>query len=237
MGIHSKFLIHWTGNGKGGIESKPESIRPKLYLERLIDYYQKGLFAKRTDEAVIRGMNLKNIIRLCFTEIKLSQAQKHAERYGKLGIGFTRDFIMNKGGRPVIYIPFKAKKDGRLLEDSLKKVYDNSEDNAEIRKSFKYIMAHVKRMSNGKDEDDENYENYYEEMEWRIVHDEKPTNKHFQKGKSIGIHRLKFEASDVQLIVFPNDYIKQMALEDPDLKMHFSKHMPILVTLEDCSNF
>ena len=42
-------------------------------------------------------------------------AQTHAERYGKLGIGFTRDFILNKGGRPVIYIPHTANKDSRLL--------------------------------------------------------------------------------------------------------------------------
>ena len=74
-----------------------------------MDYYQNGLFTKRTTEAVIRHMKIKNLLRLCFTEIRLSQAQTHAERYGKLGIGFTRDFIMNKGGRPVIYIPFKAR--------------------------------------------------------------------------------------------------------------------------------
>ena len=53
--------------------------------------------------------------------------------------------------------------DGRLLEDSIKNVYEKSKDHEEIHKSSKWIMAHVKRMSNGKDED------YYEEMEWRLV--------------------------------------------------------------------
>jgi hypothetical protein len=60
---------------------------------------------------------------ICFTEIRLSQAQTHAKQYGKLGIGFERDFIMDKGGRPVIYIPYKPKNGGRLLEDEVTRKY------------------------------------------------------------------------------------------------------------------
>jgi hypothetical protein len=115
MNIHSRFLVHWTG--EKDIESLPNNIRSQRYVERLKDYYQNGLFIKRREEAVLRGLKIKNLLRLCFTEIRLSHAQKHAARYGKLGIGFSRDFILNRGGRPVIYIPFEA---GRcLLEDSL----------------------------------------------------------------------------------------------------------------------
>ena len=88
MNIHSKFLVHWTGNGKDDIESKAESIRPQLYLDRLIDDFKYGLYTKRTSEDVIRRRKIKNIVRLCFTEIRLSQAKKHAGRYGKLGNRF-----------------------------------------------------------------------------------------------------------------------------------------------------
>jgi len=234
MGIHSKILVHWTGKD---IENCAEDNKSQLYFERLKDALENGLFTKRTNEDVIRGWKIKNIIRLCFTEIRLSQAQKHADRYGKLGIGFTRDFIMNKGGRPVIYIPYKAKADGRLLEDSIRNVHKKSKDNEEIHRSSKWIMAHVKRMSNGKSEDSEDYEDYYEEMEWRLIHDESSNNKHFEKGKDKGIHRLKFEASDIKVIIFPDEGIMQMSLEDETIKRYFSKHMPIMVTLEDCRNF
>ena len=54
MDIHSKFLVHWTGNGKDDIESKPVSDRPQLYLERLINDYKYGLYTKRTSEDIIR---------------------------------------------------------------------------------------------------------------------------------------------------------------------------------------
>jgi hypothetical protein len=57
-------------------------------------------------------------------------------------------------------------------------------------------MAHVKRMSNGKDD-------YYEEMEWRLVHDEKST--HFAGGESIDVYRLRFKASDIKVIIFPDE--------------------------------
>jgi hypothetical protein len=226
MGSHSKILVHWTGKD---IENRHGANKAELYVERLKDDLEKGLFTKRISEDSIRNWKIKYLLRICFTEIRLSQAEKHAERYGKLGIGFTRDFIMNKGGRPVIYIPHKA--DNRLLEDSIKSVYEKSKDNEEIHKSSKWIMAHVKRMSNGKDED------YYEEMEWRIIHDESPNSKHFTKGEDNGVYRLKFAAHDIKVIIFPDEPTKRLSLEDEAIRKYFSELMPIIAILEDCSNF
>ena len=228
MEIHSKFLIHWTGKD---IEDKNCLVTEKsgMYVERLKDDLEKGLFTKRTSEDSIRQWKIKNLVRICFTEIRLSQAQTHAKRYGKLGIGFTPDFIMNKGGRPVIYIPYNAKNDGRLLEDSIRNVYEKSKDNAEINRSSKWIMAHVKRMSNGRDED------YYEEMEWRLVYDE--SSRHFTKGEAENVHRLQYEASDIKVIIFPDKNTKQQSLNDSFITDYFSKHLPIMATLEDCRNF
>jgi hypothetical protein len=232
MGIHSKFLVHWTGNGNNDIESKPKSTRPRLYLERLIDCYQNGLFAKRTDEDVLRGMMIKDIVRLCFTEIRLSQVETHAKRYGNLGIGFSRDFIMNKGGRPVIYIPFEPKEDGSLLEVSIKNAYNNSKENKELRESMKWIISHIKRMSNEKGKD-----YYFEEMEWRLVYDESPNNRHFKKDKAEGIYRLNISASDIKVIIFPDEDTMQMSLKNDTIIRCLSVHMPIMAILEDCRNF
>jgi hypothetical protein len=235
MGIHSKILVHWTGKD---IENCPEpNKKSQLYVERLKDDLEEGLFTKRTTEASIRKKKIKNLLRICFAEIRLSQAETHAKRYGKLGIGFTRDFIMNKGGRPVIYIPFEAMADGRLLEDSIKNAYDNSKDNEEIRISLKWIMAHIKRMSNGQSEDNEDYEDYYEEMEWRLVYDESPENKHFTKGEGNGVHRLNFAAHDIKVIIFPDEDTKQLSLKDGDIRKYFSEHIPIMATLEDFRHF
>jgi hypothetical protein len=226
MKIHSKFLIHWTG--KKDIEYQHENIRAQNYVERLKDYYQNGLYSKRTTEVVIRRKKIKNLVRICFTEIRLSQAQSHADRYGRLGIGFSRDFIMNKGGRPVIYIPYKA--DVCLLEDSLRAAYDNSEKYEEIHKPLKWVLSFVKRMS------DRNGD-YYDEMEWRIVYDERPDNEHFTNGEEEGVYRLKFAPSDIKVLIFPNDEVKLCAFNDVLLKGLFSHHLPITVTLDDCGNF
>lgn len=228
MNIHSKILVHWTGKD---IENRPDIEKAQLYVKRLTDYYKNGLYAKRTDEDTIRGRKIINIVRLCFTEIRFSQVQTHADRYGKLGIGFTRDFIINKGGRPVIYIPFEPPPEGRLLEDSIRNAYKISGDNQGMRESLKWITAHVKRMTN------EDKEDYYEESEWRIVFDESPKNRHFTESGTAGIYRLLFEASDIKIIVFPDEYIRQKSLKNEIIKKFFSKHMPLMATLDDCRNF
>jgi hypothetical protein len=110
---------------------------------------------------------------------------------------------MNKGGRPVIYIPFEIREGGHLLENLIRTVYDKSAGNDEIHKSTKWIMAHVKRMSNEKGED------YYEEMEWRLVHDESPNNRHFI-GEGQGVYRMSFAIRDIKVIIFPDEGTKQL---------------------------
>jgi hypothetical protein len=226
MSIHSKILVHWTGKD---IENCPVTEKSRLYVERLRDDLEKGIFTKRTHEDSIREWKIKDLVRICFTEIRLSQAQTHAERYGKLGIGFTRNFVMNRGGRPVIYIPYDAKDDGRLLEDSIRNVHEKSYDNEEIHRSSIWIMAHVKRMSNETNED------YYGEMEWRLVYDEKST--HFTSCEANSGYRLQFEPSDIKVIIFPDENVKHQSLSDNVIGDYLSKHMPIMVTLEDCHNF
>lgn len=220
-------LVHWTGKD---IESNPSANKSQLYVDRLIDDLQNGLFTKRTTEAVIRKKKIKNLVRICFTEIRLSQAGTHAERYGKLGIGFTRDFIMNKGGRPVIYIPFEIRNDSHLLENLIRTVYEKSTGDDEIHKSTKSIMTIVKRMSNGNGVD------YYEEMEWRLVHDESPKNRHFID-EGHGVYRMRFALSDVKVIILPDEATKQLALKNDIIKKYISEHMPMMATLEDCDNF
>jgi hypothetical protein len=167
----------------------------------------------------------------------LSQAKKHAEEYGGLGIGFTRDFIINKGGRPVIYTPFEDK-DG-LLEASIRKLHTLFRNDDEIKHSIDCILAHVKRMSNTKITDTGSYKDYYDESEWRLVYGGKPDNEHFKQREDEpkDIFRLPFIASDVVIIIFPNEQIKDMALNDEYIKNFFSQDVPNMVTLENCDNF
>jgi hypothetical protein len=226
MGIHSKILVHWTGGND--IEKRPKDERPQLYVERLKNDLIEGLYVNTTEEDAIRKLKIKNLTRICFSEIRLSQAKKHAKRYGKLGLGFSRNFVLSKGGRPVIYTPFKEVAGINLLEDSFRNVYHQSKGQNHIQKPLVSIMTHIKRMSNGKGED------YYEEMEWRIVHHAK--NKHIVDTGS-GIHRLKFKPINLKVIIFPNEYTKRLSLRDDYIKKYLSKHMPIIASLQDCRNF
>jgi hypothetical protein len=76
---------------------------------------------------------------------------------------------------------------------------------------------------------------FYEEMEWRLVYDESST--HFTKNETEGIHRLKIEASDIKVIIFPDEVTKQQSLGDEFIRKYFSEHLPIMSILDECSNF
>jgi hypothetical protein len=215
--------------GKKDIEGQAEEIKSSLYIERLKDYYNYGLYLRRGEEGVLRDMKIKDLLRLCFTEIRLSQAEDHSKRYGKLGVGFSREFILKRSGRPVIYTPY-IPEDG-LLEKSLRQAYKKSSELDEIHRPLKYVLAYIKRMSDKHDEP------YYDEMEWRIVYDEDSSNQYFKKGKEDGVYRFLFDARDLKVLIFPDEKTKLLSLADKELQINFYQHLPIIVTLDECKSF
>lgn len=239
MSVHSKFLFHWIGQDLVEEETKklitPDALA-KEYARRLKDDYQNGLFTIRKKEPkVLPKVSIDHLVRICFTEIRLGQAKTHADRYGKLGIGFTRDFVVKKGGRRVIYVPWES--DSGLLEESIKSVWKKSKGNEEIHKPAKWLFAFCKPMSNAEAEDSKEYINYYEEMEWRMVYGEGSDRSGAFTNPKRYEHRVRFDPADVKVIVFPDERVKQRILDDADMKKFFSKHQPNLVTLEDCPHF
>ena len=113
-------------------------------------------------------------------------------------------------------------------------MYEKSAGDNEIHRSSKWIMTFIKRMSNGKSEDSIDHEDYFEEMEWRLVHDERST--HFVSDES-DVYRLKFKPSDIKVIILPDEIAKQQLLADGFIRKYFSEHLPIMATLDECTNF
>lgn len=79
------------------------------------------------------------------------------------------------------------------------------------------------------------YVNNYEEMEWRIVLDTSGT---FTADSLVpDAYRMKFDPADVALIVFPDQDVMRLTLNDSDMKSFFAVHQPDLLLLEDCKHF
>ena len=178
MSIHSKFVIHWTGRDFHRRNSPiTKSIREQ-YVERLRDDFLKGLFMRPGQEAIHGRLGTSieaTISRICFSEVRLSQAEDHARLYGMLGIGFHRDFVLERMGNPVLYV--QNGDNGVLIEcmDTVHKLLSNkSKENQASNKSkesqalgsWGIVLGYLKNMSH---QNDPNLE-FYEEMEWRIVH-------------------------------------------------------------------
>jgi hypothetical protein len=178
------------------------------------------------------------VVRLCLTEVRLSQAEEHSRRYGRLGIGFSRDLIADKGGRPVIYLPWEAK--ARLLEGSIFRAWEEAKSggNPEIEQLLVWIVAFCKPMSE-RPKGSSSYLNNYEEMEWRIVFGGRPdTSGTFTADSFVpDAYRIKFDPADIALIVFPDQDVMRRTLDDSEMKSFFAVHQPNLLLLEDCSHF
>jgi hypothetical protein len=168
---HSDFLIHWTGrdfdDAKTGADSDSSvtcECITKKYLERLKSILDYGLWMtepedKDEDEFQIDGCrgSRPRIPRTCFTELKISEVRSHAARYGRLGIGFKRPFVMERGGLPVwYYSPWENR--NRWVESL-------GRENLTFTDKDLYACF-LKPMGNG--EGMEGY-NFLYESEWRII--------------------------------------------------------------------
>lgn len=235
--LHSKLLIHWTGRKQANPARR--AINPRLrekYVDLLEEICQKGLYMNPGEET-IHGVNdawiKAKISRICFTEVRLSQAERHARQYGSLGIGFSREFVMEREGNPVFYVQSGGK--GHVAEHLASVESYLKKANKEEWEALQTVLGYLKNMSQRNSTDLQ----YYEEMEWRVVHLERLEREGYiiPDDKQRGLFRLTFEPDDVKILIFPDRKTQKSALKNPTIARFFNKDFPMVATLDECKNF
>jgi len=153
---------------------------------------------------------------VCFCDIPIEHLEIHVTKYGRFGLAFEKDFIVNNGGTPVYYLPLGAKvssfiNKGEYFDKKLDEFQYNiskviNTKYPEVRDIMKdidnFLAFHVFSYAKFFDHNlaDEDSSNYYFEREWRVL------------------GNLKFSIEDVTLVFIPSDYQNRLKLDCPKFK-------------------
>jgi hypothetical protein len=113
--IHRQQLFHWIGthiDSEAG-NGLTDPLRNE-YVKCLRDTLKNGLWAKTPrDPDCLGDGSLVKVHRpiTCFTEWTLGQSLPHTTRYGRLGLGFPKKFVLARGGQPLVYVRDSNKND------------------------------------------------------------------------------------------------------------------------------
>lgn len=267
--VHSDFLIHWTGKpdidnmlDKDWYESDKSNTKGmdelnELYINRLKDILDYGLWMTEEPEIPFGDKNvvIPSVNRDCFTELKLSESRKHANAYGRLGIGVKRPFVIGEYGRPLVYYGFDKNND-IFLNSCLSEL-----KNKDLLQFFKPMNS--SRILN--------YD-FYSEFEWRIIYTKEllANNLIIDPRDEENIEEYKYfcslspEKQDIlkylillngwfAMIIYPSLAVKNMAQNDDRYGIRDSiqriknlddrgnnvegRNWPIEVDLDACRNF
>ena len=114
--IHRQQLFHWIGrhiDEQADHRRLTDALR-KQYVNSLSGALRNGLWVKTPkDPDYLGDGSLIKVHRpiACFTEWSLGQSLPHTTRYGRLGLGFSKKFVLSRGGQPVIYVRDSTKND------------------------------------------------------------------------------------------------------------------------------
>jgi hypothetical protein len=239
MDIRSQILIHWT-------EPRPQPFEVYRanpvdnYVDHIKSIYSKGLrfSVPNKVEEVHGALGLVSILpripMICYTELRLSDAGEHLKRYGHMGIGFKRDWLMvTCGANPVFYVQNTgAGVVSTNLSPIISKIKGITADPLEM------FLCFVKPMS---DYDDPSHQ-YYDEMEWRMVlwtffeGGKRRPNPPWMVMDGSGAY-FKFSPDDVEIIVTPNEDTRKAMLRNKDMKVYFDQKLPMIVDAASCSQF
>lgn len=227
---HPDILIHWTSRKLAGEPLSDPNIQ-NAYVELLRNIYSKGLrFSCPTNPDIVAGVNCHTILPtrpiICFTELRLSQAQEHARQYGALGIGFSREFLMTWGANPVFYMQSKNKGIVNTNLSGLAKLENRSD-------ALDVFLSYVKPMG----EPCSDQYPYYDESEWRMVACRLGNQWPERFVESDGDIWFRFNPDEVSLLALPNEATRRKVLADPQLVGIFDDHMPMMVDTSNCHAF
>jgi hypothetical protein len=254
-GIHRRQLFHWIGQhiehrgaASGGRKAPLGDAQRGAYLDCLCSVLErgKGLWVKAPREPDRLGDgSLLAVTRpiCCFTEWALDESLPHTARYGRLGLGFSKQFVLQSGGQPVTYVRDRARKDPfvramRTLAMHVRAL-PASRESTELASSFEYVSQFLKRVDRPKPpvvmkkaarlkrapvaapRASEPHRRrfgrtlaYLEEREWRIVFDPAIADR-FRDGPGTPAHYLPFRpGSELFTVVLPDTRTVHMALHD-----------------------
>jgi hypothetical protein len=110
----SRELTHFVGSNLR--ESRNKSKEDKQY-KLLIKILREGLLYNRNTNVSL-AVNLSAKISenemylpqmVCFSDIPLEDLTIHTNKYSSIGISFNKDFIVERGGMPMHYIPAQSR--------------------------------------------------------------------------------------------------------------------------------
>jgi hypothetical protein len=105
--LHHRLLFHWVGSHIDKRTDLTVDEKRTKYIESLKESLIYGLWLKkpREKDSLMDGKFFTvNEPICCFTETPLSEVINHAKTYGKMGFGFPKRFVLEKGGKPVNYV-------------------------------------------------------------------------------------------------------------------------------------
>lgn len=145
MPVSANTLFHFTDSFEKLIGILKEEFKPQYCAEHALE----DLLYKEESWSVVHFVPM-----VCFCDLPLSSIAEHVKEYGKYAIGMSKQWGINQGLNPVMYLSRKSN-----LVFSLKEVVKNCDKNI-----FGKVEAYIKLYENqGKKK------RFYDEREWRYV--------------------------------------------------------------------
>lgn len=98
----SNYLTHWTGKDKDdtmGLKNLESIVSLKQLWLNYCPHFRPANYVEA------------NLRMVCFTDIPHHLSKEHCSRYGKFGIVFKKNNLMNYGANPVLYLTENKKDD------------------------------------------------------------------------------------------------------------------------------
>ncbi len=164
-GHHQHLLFHWVASSSDRRAAKYVRGTPQYkaaltdemrneYLTMLDMTLTTGLWHRTPEKHESVSARFKGEVRkveslaklTCFTEWPVEDSLKHALRYGRLGFGFPKRWVLARGGQPVTY--FKAGNTSRFTQAvvSLHEIAERGE-NARLKEDLRLLLNFVKPVS------------------------------------------------------------------------------------------
>lgn len=157
----SNTLFHFTKDNRKhpGIENiisiLKNGFEPRFCKEDL-----NFLFSEPPqEESIIRCIPM-----VCFCDIPLSHAKDHMDNYSNYGIGLTKEWGIENGINPVLYLSPIQKNNNNSFFERILQILKNTENRDEKFGIFNMIKPYEGKVrKNGKDI------RFYDEREWRFL--------------------------------------------------------------------